>query len=56
MPFESTDQEEDGFRCVTRWEDSTLHCPCGSEFTWEGIDPRLDAWKAEHRPHARPER
>lgn len=52
MGWTDTDQSEDGFRCVTRWEDSTLYCPCGATFTWEGLDSRLDTWKAEHRQHA----
>lgn len=30
---------------------SMFHCPCGSTFTWTGIDPELLAWRAEHRSH-----
>jgi hypothetical protein len=30
---------------------STLYCPCGASFTWEGIDDGLNPWLVTHRPH-----
>jgi hypothetical protein len=27
---------------------STLHCPCGSEFTWSGFSKDLEPWMQEH--------
>jgi hypothetical protein len=55
MGWKNTDQVEDGYRCVTTYEYSTVSCPCGASFTWDGIDPRLDEWKEKHRPHLKPQ-
>lgn len=30
---------------------SSLHCPCGSTFTWSGLDAGLEVWIKEHTPH-----
>lgn len=30
---------------------SSLHCPCGSTFTWSGLGAGLEVWIKEHEPH-----
>lgn len=42
---------EDGFEVFTTYKNSTIKCPCGSRFTWEGFDKRLDEWRKEHQLH-----
>lgn len=44
---------EDGFEVLTTYKNSTAKCPCGSQFTWEGFDENLGAWRDDHRPHLR---
>lgn len=39
------------FRRIDTEDDSTLVCKCGSGFTWEGIDSRLDDWIDQHLAH-----
>ena len=41
----------DGFCRYTRPDDCTLHCPCGSTYTWSGFDEGLTPWMKQHKPH-----
>jgi hypothetical protein len=40
-----------GFPLYTHPDDSTIRCPCGASFTWEGLSDHLDPWVKEHTPH-----
>jgi hypothetical protein len=42
---------DQGFARVDADDESTLRCPCGSQFTWSWVDERLKPWLEEHRPH-----
>jgi hypothetical protein len=41
----------EGFRRHETADDATLTCPCGSSFTWSGLDDRLEGWVSAHKPH-----
>ena len=40
-----------GFIRYDTADDSTIHCPCGSSFTWEGYSQELGPWMDAHREH-----
>jgi len=44
------------FRQRVDLETTTIYCPCGSGFTWSGLDPRLETWMASHAAHVDDER
>ncbi len=43
--------DKDGFGHWVGENTSTLFCPCGCRFEWEGYSENLEPWRARHRPH-----